>query len=837
MRIAVIILVVFAVQASANTVLRQSLCPAVETNERTARINPAVAGGVRLVARLEDPPRTRVTLSIDNERGNHYELVWDPATHEGLQKEVLLPEDPGGWQLTPQSEYERVQAEATVFTYATEFKRVDGTPEILFQGTNTVSKAGENGSVGTQGSPRLKIACREAQTELPHMILDKRRVTAAAKARGLLDAAVPEKVETALSLLAEIALDRAKNGAFALLRDKFVSPTCEGLRFENLGFQRARGRVLPRTCTLLENLRLQDVLSSGRALLGAIETDIRETLLDEVIAHLPSLNEQGQSLARLALRLAGRAVDGQLDGLVEIDYLITLLDQMSWATGFDRDVERVQAWASTVDPKIVLNAVDAVLPTGFDAPIGINQRPWGKLNDCRPRDVRPLITGTIYYKNADRAKCIAAIAATLGTRSWLADGIARNLFTLDQVIATARRATSTSLGEWLQQQWQLEVEALQPLLTLGFPVPGTVHEYVHAVVIPGLPSAAQAAVDASCASRLVVGIAKWCSSQESCAAGEVAAMLKDPTKVFRPTATLPWSMCWTSATEYRVPKQLEEYIDLGVRLVAFLNPPAKGDERRRILAMIRWMFDVVASVASPDRRQLSRMHDVVEQLVERDYIGALTTTIAVASELRLQGRMPPQATRALQLIGAVASYSRTYEETKTLDPAAAREARRKALEAIIDSATDRRERGREWIWSLGSNVGAGLTAFNVFNKNDDQFAAPEIALRLPLSISTQFLPLGSNKRRDEFEMWRYVGLHASLQFADVGQFARETANDVTWATFVSPGLEVGVLLGEPHRAISVSVHGSYVPALAEDTPPMWRFGIALGYYVPFFDFN
>jgi hypothetical protein len=50
-------------------------------------------GGSKLVVRLENPPRTRVTLSIDSESGQHSELVWDPAVNEGLQRDALLTSD------------------------------------------------------------------------------------------------------------------------------------------------------------------------------------------------------------------------------------------------------------------------------------------------------------------------------------------------------------------------------------------------------------------------------------------------------------------------------------------------------------------------------------------------------------------------------------------------------------------------------------------------------------------------------------------------------------------------------------------------------------------------
>src|SRR5437016_1035189 len=84
--------------------------PAVASNGCQFDLRPGVViakDGARLVVRLVNPPRTRVTLSIDDATGNHSELIWDPAVNDGLQHSVLLQE--GAWTLTPSVEDERIQ--------------------------------------------------------------------------------------------------------------------------------------------------------------------------------------------------------------------------------------------------------------------------------------------------------------------------------------------------------------------------------------------------------------------------------------------------------------------------------------------------------------------------------------------------------------------------------------------------------------------------------------------------------------------------------------------------------------------------------------------------------
>src|SRR6266542_1013316 len=123
-----------------SAVLAPSLCPATVTKgSPVARITVSNTNGVRFVARIENPPRSKVTLSIDNEKGGHYELVWDPIANDGLQHEVLLPDDPDGWTLTPSSEIERLLAESHVFSFVTRFRdaaRKDASKEVVFASDN-----------------------------------------------------------------------------------------------------------------------------------------------------------------------------------------------------------------------------------------------------------------------------------------------------------------------------------------------------------------------------------------------------------------------------------------------------------------------------------------------------------------------------------------------------------------------------------------------------------------------------------------------------------------------------------------------------------------------------
>ena len=69
-----------------------------------------------------------------------------------------------------------------------------------------------------------------------------------------------------MSLLAEVALDRAKAMGVKLVRERLVEP-CGRLELD--------GRpLLPQTCAALESIRLEDLASTGRQLADAALGDL-----------------------------------------------------------------------------------------------------------------------------------------------------------------------------------------------------------------------------------------------------------------------------------------------------------------------------------------------------------------------------------------------------------------------------------------------------------------------------------------------------------------------------------------------------------------------------------
>src|SRR5688500_4917808 len=118
------------------------------------------------------------------------------------------------------------------------------------------------------------------------------------------------------------------------------------------------------------------------------------------------------------------------------------------------------------------------------------------------------------------------------------------------------------------------------------------------------------------------------------------------------------------------------------------------------------MFDLAKSVDSGAIASIEKLEEITTLFEKRDYVRAIAQAMAMATQIAgCDKDCRDTLTRAIQLIGAVTSYLQVYDETKNADAAEAKAARKKAIESLIDSATDRKDRGRQWIVSLGSNVG------------------------------------------------------------------------------------------------------------------------------------
>jgi hypothetical protein len=601
-------------------------------------------------------------------------------------------------------------------------------------------------------------------------------------------------------------------------------------------------------------MRLEDLLASGRSLVEAARDDVRMTLVPHLIDRV-NIPEVARGIARVALQVGNEMIDGGASHSAEIDLLVTQLDRIFAGNAVAILPEVSAAFVAELSDQaresVCRRALDLILPEDPGQWLSTIAGSAKDADDARKLGLarvaacgRP-VDGKRYIA-ADRVECINGVVKRLvASPDWVSLLASTERINTDTVIALAnatRKAGEKHFPQWLQEQ----------LATPASPV---------SLLIDALPATVPA-LETSCAVRVAIGVVKWCSTKDTCTAGDIATAIDDPRTIFRPSGTGPDRLCW-AGDRLRLPVVRAAYVELASRALGFLTPPAKGDERKRAEAVLRWMFDLAKTIegTSPDRASALDTVQQVFTLVEtRDYARAISQALLLANRISLactgaDCTIPASIIKALNLLGSVASYVQVYDETKSLDAKEAKAARKKALESLIDSATDRSSRAGQCIWSIGSPVGMSFggrwtpgtskTGYPGPGLSDAYARDSAFAWRLPLVLAYQRLP----------DVWP-VGFHMALTVADLGNFTRgatEGGSDkIRWRDFMQLGVQLGLLLGDSKHSVVVAGELSWSPSLYERDVTIAPAsgmtstahlsgalfaGVTLAYYVPFFDLN
>lgn len=896
---------------TAANYLRWSMLP----SGPTMIIDQPVAISVVLV----NPPTTRLRISFDRLDGrSHAELEWDPAIDEGLVRMVNL--DAGRWSVSPMIEPTTVQEGAGSIVIASPFTglRVDGDALVLtalhtalVADTDEANASAKQVAMTGWPRPTLSLRCSTAGTTIDDVPFTRPQAAADLSPRGL--GAAPEIVTDTLSILAQIAIERARAGAMDLVKDKFVAPLCGkdgddeagAITLDELHLA-GTTRAFPRTCELIQRLRLDDVLSSGESLLLALRDDLRKTIAPAAVGRLAA-GQRYEPVLQAVLEVANRGIDaGSFDGL-GADLLLSVLSRADLVLGDSVAVTITlppavtTALVGVVGTEGLLSKLVAIAPA--NALCNAGETPV----DCATRLVKDPTVGSlidlaqrlVVLKVSDaelnaivqelREPLVAAITSTaLQSLRALAGRYGHVRLYLPGNTAL-KDVLKTALAVELQSRTAEQIAALcgvsgkgpQELETCALTLLARLDRIDRwAALVETLSSRAAhqaAALEAqlvtlakaelvkhlgeargyACGVRLAVAVMKRCH-QRSCSADEVAGYLREPHEHFAVDQRLPAALCWQDGKYAEAPARLvtlQRHVLDGLEL---LQPVRDAQGRARTVAAVRLAFQILGELAPEHREHLMQVEELAVALLEQRHDAALTATLRLVRTLaRSSGRrvtLPPELDRLAQLVGAVASYASVYEATKDQDKEAAREARKRALESIIDAATDRSARGEKWVVSIGSNVGMSYTVSNLASLEtigprwqNAYTDTREVQVRVPLGLAFQRLPRDGGVHH---------GWHLGLQIADLGQFVTTggdgTLNEVEWSSFLSPGLEAGVLVGEPTRSINLTLHAAYAPGvsasgvfdIADDGSKrrvtregVWRYGVSIGFYVPFFDLN
>ena len=254
---------------------------------------------------------------------------------------------------------------------------------------------------------------------------------------------------------------------------------------------------------------------------------------------------------------------------------------------------------------------------------------------------------------------------------------------------------------------------------------------------------------------------------------------------------------------------------------------------------------------------------MVVALLAEDLAGAISSGASVlegALALPCKGKTGNEADvceqheaslfKVTRVAGTVAAYAATFKNKPTNEEerTAQHEARKELIADLVDAMTQRAERGGETVVSLGLLPGffAGgqfLFCGSMKATTDGEQceagvegALPQLALAL--GVTVQGLPKSD----------RVVGWHLGARVLDLGQFVALRDDGVvskpTWATVFSPGIQFGMLLGEPDSNVFIGADVRVAPGLfsqesdpTDGTAGAIRFGGTIAYYVPFLDLN
>lgn len=264
--------------------------------------------------------------------------------------------------------------------------------------------------------------------------------------------------------------------------------------------------------------------------------------------------------------------------------------------------------------------------------------------------------------------------------------------------------------------------------------------------------------------------------------------------------------------------------------------------RERLRAAVRLMVKTLTSSLNTRPEELARVRLVGDLLIAA-IDGSQPRMIVVGAELTkriLLDAKPDNEValrKAISVLTTVSSYAATYisPTTSESDKEAMRENRKQMLEALIDESTVRTHRSSEWVFTIGSPVGLQSPLFQGRN-----VLAPQ--LTLPMGLAVQRLP---GERGDPTGRWG-LGFHLMFTAVDLGQFLAYRPDGAiqtpTWDSAVSPGAQIGALIGPPDNVLMLGLDFRYARNVFAGTPEGAgprdpQIHLVLAYYVPFFDFN
>lgn len=344
-------------------------------------------------------------------------------------------------------------------------------------------------------------------------------------------------------------------------------------------------------------------------------------------------------------------------------------------------------------------------------------------------------------------------------------------------------------------------------------------------------------------------VLRECLRRDSCSAEQLQASLTQELRDPSPEC---------KGLTDRLDNEWRDLASILARAIDVFRPPPGVGASQTARTATNVVLDVLGRLPSAKQGEVDKIRGLINAVFEKDYVAGIVSvsgllvdtieehcaSIIDGGKSKCWGVTSDQVKKGLALLNGFVSYASTYDDAPRPGEEAKTQAereklrhdeRKKAMEGLIDSATDRSNRAGRWVFSVG--VGVGLTTGRVpklsSSFGDDHTWVP--SLTLPLGFAYQKLP-GSTFP---------FGLHFNAMVLDLGQYASvskdaNNVSDPSIGTAAALGLQAGVLIGKPTFSGLLALDFGYAPALKfPDSGKVgyWRLGVMAGTYVPFFDFN
>jgi hypothetical protein len=788
-------------------------------------------------------PQARIVVDLRSNKGRAITATFDAAPDSPLVHEFRLPGTPGDdWTVSAvgdRAAFATPDGKGSVFmAYLPKAdcsaSKIQLALHMLIVGLDKTSWV----EVGDAPTVTLELAAKVTSLDrigLGDAALDLGSLVPST--RGL-DSAIPDAVRETLSLLAEIAMDRAKAEGARLLKDRIQRYLCKELTIDKVFSATSYGsqRLLPATCGQLDNLRFSDLGASASGIVSALREDtidvVVPALLDALPANVPGAARLQTPTARAVVRIAATAV----------------------RRGFTPDSVRMAALG-------LLDVTDIPAPLARVLRVAIQcTKQECSLGDVRalvqevtndllaaaniPASFAPLLT----FSTTCATKPLGAKGCTGADLKAKVDGLTVTLVEMAGVpdpvrsaLALGVKCSATSCSD---ADVQALIAELAPIVLARATVPAKFQSILDVAVKCTLQT---------CAPSDLQGLIGTLSANLT--PGDLTAIpdsLRGGLDVaIRCTAA---GMCTAADVRtFVVALRIVDpfWLDAALRLITIVRPRANADGPKLGGELVDLLLDVVKHQCRDRKCEViaTAMRDISVGVIEADYLRALggvqAAFVATGVADRLQGK-------PFELAASIASYVSTYRDTKDKDAVVARELRKQALEGLIDSATDRTNRSGNWIVSLGASVGfsAGRRSLSTAPDGVDTHQSLQ-DVRLPLGITVQRMPEADSKLG--------YGLYGMFGFADIAQFVSSPVertvkttttttttsieSDPTWSDFAAIELQLGFRFGSPRVPLMVGFDAFYRPRVrfeidgASRSTTMLHVGGFIGFNVPFFDFN